>query len=352
MDINKFKNLIDDFNKLPKSEKILPTYLEISGQPHFENVCSNILAFYFNTNECHGFKDLVLKSFIECIDENLLDEYDIDTVNIERELYVNDKKRMDIIIECNNIVFAIENKIYHILNNELNTYQISIEELYPDKKHEFIVLSLKEENEMFNSKFINITYSTFFAKLKQHIGYYFVNSNNQYTTFFIDFIKTIENLTNNQNMNKAYFNFFIENKTEIENLIKENNILKSNLHSKVNSIYSLLPEKNEVNNCKKRSTYLKYVIYYDFEFYDDTIALDIIIDFNRVQVLIWTRNSKSGNGKHKLIEKLELLKVNRNLKKNNEGRFIVYEEDILFTEIIPEVLVSKVNEILALIKIV
>jgi len=134
MDITKFKNLIDDFNKLPKSEKILPTYLEISGQPHFENVCSNFLAYYFNTNESHGLKDLVLKSFIECFDEKLLDEYDIETINIERELYVDEQKRIDIVIECNDLVITIENKIYHILNNRLDLYEQSIKRKYLDKK--------------------------------------------------------------------------------------------------------------------------------------------------------------------------------------------------------------------------
>lgn len=348
MELNKFKTLIDNFNKLPKSDKILPTYLELSGQPHFENVCSNILAFYFNTNESHGLKDLVLKSFIECIDENILIENDIETISIERELGVDDKKRIDIIVECSDFVIVIENKIYHELINDLFIYEKSIKNIYPNKKHIFIVLSLKEEKPN-NEKFSPITYEQFFNKLKNNIGSYFVNSNNQYSIFLIDFIKTIENLKQKQIMNKEYFNFFIENKSTIEDLIIENNNLKSNLYSKVNSLYSLLPTNEEIRNCKKRSIYLKHVIFYDFDINESTVALDIVIDLTKIQILLFTRSVKNGIGKYELLNELEVIKKYPNLKKNQNGRYILYEEDIIFTEFNNEVLADRIKDFISLI---
>ena len=84
MEIIKFEKLIQEFSKLPKAKTKMPTYLEISGQPHFENVCSNILAFYFNTNECHGLKDLVLRSFLESLDEKIEFEDNFETFYFNR----------------------------------------------------------------------------------------------------------------------------------------------------------------------------------------------------------------------------------------------------------------------------
>jgi len=57
----KYKKLIKEFKKIPKKDEVLHTYLEICGQPHYENVCSNILSFFFDTKRNHKFKDLVLK---------------------------------------------------------------------------------------------------------------------------------------------------------------------------------------------------------------------------------------------------------------------------------------------------
>jgi hypothetical protein len=350
MDI--LEKLLNDFIKLPKSEEVLPTYLEISGQPHFENVCSNILAFYFDTTESHKLKDLVLRSFIETFDSLILEEYDLETINIQRELYINENKRIDIVIEFNNMVITIENKIYHILNNDLELYEKSIREKYPNKeKYIFLVLSLKDEK-IEKSSFININYNTFFEKLKQNIGFYFVKSNNQYTTFLIDFIKTIENLTKMETINKEYFNFFLQNKTVIDNLIKENDKLKKNLFNKVSTIFHLLPECLSPIIFKKW-IYLKYVIVFDFNINDDIVALDIVFELNNVKALLFTRKSKSGIDKDFILSQLEIIKENQNLKnnKNANGRIIVFEENINFNEIDADDFVSKIEKIISKIKI-
>ena len=52
------KDAVYIYNRIPKKEK---TFMEVSGYPHYENVCSNILSFYFNPNEEHRLNDTVLK---------------------------------------------------------------------------------------------------------------------------------------------------------------------------------------------------------------------------------------------------------------------------------------------------
>lgn len=345
MDIDKFKNLIDDFNKLPKSEKILPTYLEISGQPHFENVCSNILAFYFNTNESHGLKDLVLKSFIECFDESLLVKYDIETINIKRELYVDEKKRIDIVIECNELVITIENKIYHILNNDLKKYKESIYKLYPDKKpySHFIVLSLKEEKT--EEPFISVTYDKFFLKLKQNLGVYFVNSNNQYTTFLIDFIQTIENLNKMKKHNQKYIEFYLKNKNEVDCLINEHEDLKKALYIKANQLYDLI-STSENSNIIKKWIYLKNVIVVDFNFNGIIVGLDIVITFNKIEFFLLARDSKNLE----FVKNISLFKTFTDYKIN--GKKIAFKEtEIIFTEIDHQLFIEELSQIISMIKI-
>ena len=45
----KYQKFFTDFSKLDKMEDTFVTFMELSGYPHFENVCSNILSFYFDT---------------------------------------------------------------------------------------------------------------------------------------------------------------------------------------------------------------------------------------------------------------------------------------------------------------
>jgi hypothetical protein len=345
MDITKFEKLIQEFSKLPKAEVVLPTYLEISGQPHFENVCSNILAYFFNTNESHCLQDLVLKSFIECYDESLLGKFDIETIQIKRELYIDEQKRIDIVIECNELVITIENKIYHILNNELKKYEEEIYKLYPDKKphSHFIVLSLKEENP--DKPFISITYDKFFQKLKQNLGGYFVNTNNQYTTFLIDFIQTIENLTKMKKHNQKYIEFYFKNMNEVESLVKEHEDLKKALYTKVSHLYDSLSTA-ENSNIIKKWIYLKNVIVVDFNFNGIIVGLDVVITFNKIEFDLIARDSKNLE----FVRNLSLFKTFTDYKINGK-RIIFKETEIIFTEIEQELFLEELSQIISMIKI-
>ena len=66
MDFNVYDKLLIEvseiYKRIPIKEK---TFMDISGYSHYENVCSNILAFYFNTVDEHKFNNYV---------ENILEE--------------------------------------------------------------------------------------------------------------------------------------------------------------------------------------------------------------------------------------------------------------------------------------
>lgn len=56
-----YKDLLTEFKRLPPSPREF-TFMQVAGYPHYENVCSNILAFYLDPQEEHGLGDLVLRS--------------------------------------------------------------------------------------------------------------------------------------------------------------------------------------------------------------------------------------------------------------------------------------------------
>ena len=58
---DKWKALLDEFRQeVPRRPERLPTFMEVAGYPHYENVCSNILAFFFDPSKPHGLGTLFL----------------------------------------------------------------------------------------------------------------------------------------------------------------------------------------------------------------------------------------------------------------------------------------------------
>ena len=117
----KLDNLMAKLKKLPPLEVRLPTFLEITEFPHYENVCSNILKFYFDSNQPHGLNNLLLKSLFQLLNQDI---YNIESVRkIKREEITNTQKRIDLLIELDSTVILIENKINHFLtDNQLKEY--------------------------------------------------------------------------------------------------------------------------------------------------------------------------------------------------------------------------------------
>ena len=348
--IEKFKQILEEFQNIPKKEQILPTFLEIAGQPHFENVCSNILRYFFDTRESHKFNDLLLKSFLNCVTESYAMGHNLKTLNIYREYSAKKNKRIDLVIECEDIVIVIENKIYHRLDNDLDLYEKSINSDFKNIKQKvFIVLSLKEETINTNeSSFVNITYSTFFNNLKSELGHHFVNANNQYTTFLLDFIKTIENLMKNNNINKEFFDFFIKNKIAIDELMNEHSNLEKNRVEEIDKIASILLSKKENINIRRadgNNIFIKIKL--------DNIDGDLQFQcyFGLTGVIAYLRVDNYKGNVYDLLDDLQLIKENPNLKPMNKSvGYVIYDEPIKLVDIKAEDFADKIINIIDKIK--
>nr|WP_255478538.1 PD-(D/E)XK nuclease family protein [Rufibacter sp. XAAS-G3-1] len=86
--------------------------MEISGYPHYENVCSNILKFYLDINNEHELKDLIINSVVHCADKDFHLEYEFENIEVLREVETNNGNRLDILIKTNNYIIGIENKFF------------------------------------------------------------------------------------------------------------------------------------------------------------------------------------------------------------------------------------------------
>lgn len=262
MEAKEYKKLLEDFSKIhiPPKEK---TFMGICQYPasRFEEICSRVLAFYFNPNEEHGFRDLWFRALNQCIKQE--GEYckpknirlSLEEPTKCAESYEN--KRIDIIIEADNTVYAIENKIGAQLYNDLNVYSDHIKkkykENYSNKKAIVLTahsLSPNEKQKASQCGFEEISYKVLFEQVNSILGDYIVDSNVKQLTFMVDFMKTLNNKMNFME-NKELSKFFFEHRQEVDNLICHYNEWRNDITKQqaeaISILYNKIKEKTGDN---------------------------------------------------------------------------------------------------------
>lgn len=210
-------------NEIPKIKGKPKTFLSIAKQPHYENVLSNIYAFYFNVNEEHNLKDLFIVALQELIGEklkaiNLIKEITFtDAFDIETEYTTKENGRIDLLLTSENEAIIIENKVYHILNNNLIDYWGSVKGNAKNKIG--IVLSLHPIIETGHKHFICITHLELLNSVMDKLGNYLLEANDKYLVFLKDLYQNITNLSK-RFMEKKDLQFFLNNQEEINQITK------------------------------------------------------------------------------------------------------------------------------------
>lgn len=292
--LTEYKELLSKFESIPKLKRT-KTFMEMSGYPHYENVCSNILAFYLNPFNEHGLRDLMLSALMKATDQEYAIDMSYEGIEINREVSAG-KKRLDLLITTRNYVVGIENKIFHFLNNNLEEYSKLVKtRCYNSQKPVCIVLSLRKETPY--AGFINVTYEQFFHNIKNDIGKYIINADSHYVNLLTDFIKTIQNLNPITMENKDVWKFFKDNAKEIDELRKSFTIYEEYLLNNLTILKNYLNEKHIDLDIVKAEIWKEKnfsCIYYNIPLPNNhIITVDIVIDVYGWQIWLSTPNWQS-----------------------------------------------------------
>ena len=203
--MEKFLRVFEEFKKLhtpqPKQRK---TFMDISGYPHYENVVSNILAFFMDDSEEHGFGNLMLRALLACAGDFL----ETHGSTVEREVYTLQGNRIDLLITTEDYVICIENKIYADLTNDLQDYhETTAKRIGGTGKTQInILLSLNAIQP--DAGFINITYARYWEAVKANLGFYTEQCDNTWLLYLKDFMRTIESLQGGTAVSKEFESFY------------------------------------------------------------------------------------------------------------------------------------------------
>jgi len=124
-----FSWLSDLIANMPEDPKQRQNLFEIAGFPHREQVVSNMLAFYFDKTQQHGFQGLFFSSLLKLAGNKLKDRIDIELFSDDFDVY-RESDYIDLLLVSADAneqclptwTVIIENKMYADLYNDLEGY--------------------------------------------------------------------------------------------------------------------------------------------------------------------------------------------------------------------------------------
>lgn len=215
------KKLIQDL------KEFTPLFIEknifsIGGRGHYENPISDILSFFIDPQDQHGFGDVFLRAFF-CYLKEYPDVLQLNSTP-RREESTSLGNRLDIVAESDDWILVIENKIRHSVVNPFHDYANYIKKNYKNKdKFYFVVLSINKE--VMPEDWINITYSELFDFVRNELSKdMLLHSLNKWHVILREFILSIESEYKDNKMQNEKFSFAQENYASLidaRNLLNE-----------------------------------------------------------------------------------------------------------------------------------
>lgn len=238
--LESFETLLDDFRQLPGRVKRPRTFMEIAGYPHYENACSNVLAFFMDPEESHGLGTLVLDALVSAVG-NTDAEGVGGNVSVEREVVTEAGNRIDILITSDEQAILIENKIYAWADNPFDDYGTYLERRILDGrvKHK-ILLTMYPADEGSQWDFTNLTYEQFVEQIRSLLGLYASTADTRYLTMFLDFLNTLENLRKGSRMDQEFVKLLAERSDDVREFFNDLSSLRDELRDKVKGLQPLI----------------------------------------------------------------------------------------------------------------
>lgn len=223
--------------------EIETTVFSIGGRGYYENPISDVLAFFLNPQEAHGFGTLFLDAFWEGL--NLASPpKSLDIIGSpKREVSTDSGKRIDLLLEGDEWVLVIENKIYHHQSNPFKEYEQYIKNNYKGKQAIFSILSPGGTSA--SKEWKPLSYKTFVKELKRNIGCILIDSQySKWLVFLRDFILNLEQYAVRYDMDSKAINFIEDNYQDVYEMVKLRESYISHLQKTgLNKLNALFPDQ-------------------------------------------------------------------------------------------------------------
>ena len=332
-----FTQLLKEFQSNGEShERTEETYFEICRFPHYENVVSNVLAYFLDDENHHNLDGLVAKSLFQACEFQDL-AFDTQFL-VEREVRTDKGKYIDILLSNEACSIVIENKIWAPLDNDLHDYLSYARSRNSNTRG--IVLSMRQIKTG-NKDFINVTYSKFLAEIRRNIGSYISHNSTQNLNLLVHLINTLENLESGVKMNNEFVEFLKTNPEKVEELASELKLYHDDLRKTVVKVNAIVRDKIQQLSVKqwhvRTLPKLHDICVSDFITIDDkAIAIDSVVNFGGWEFQVFPRGKVAGNiSPSDLLDYCNSCNIDGKIQDTFGGkRFVLLDKPTLETEIV------------------
>ena len=248
--IQDLREFLESYAVRPVADSAPPTLMKIAGFPHWENVYSNILAFFLDAGQIHGFGQLFIRSMLAAYCEHCPDGWpasDLDpedvraTDEVLREVVTATGKRIDLLIKCADFLVCIENKIWSVVHNDLGDYRRHCEKSGERRPVLGIVLSPhrvpanQRRRTLDVHCFVNVTYTDLVEQLRRRLGNYIGPHNIRYQYLLFDFVEQADQFSRTGTMTddqRLFLEFWRGNEEKIANIQSICDALQNKLGAK------------------------------------------------------------------------------------------------------------------------
>ncbi len=221
--LSDYESLLEKIKDLPSQPEPETTIFGIGSKGYFENPTTDILAFFCDDSGDHGLKALVLESLIQCLPEPV-NAIDCSLCSPpEREVFTESGKRIDLLLESDDWVIVLENKIYHHQNNPFDDYQAFVDgnkyKQFSDKVPIFVILSPSGDVPQDYPQWHGVSYPKLIQSIKKNLSQHFFSQQlNKWVLLLREFILHLETLMTAQTTPEETLNFVLDKLVEIRSL--------------------------------------------------------------------------------------------------------------------------------------
>lgn len=219
--LSKFQRLLSEFNALEPITVAEPTIFSIGSKGYYENPTTDILAFFLDDKASHGLGSLVLEALVNTLPDSVNNLDCTLALPPEREVQTKKGKRIDLLLDSDQWVMVIENKIYHDKNNPFAEYENFVlkqnSERFQEKKALFIVLSPDGSVPKKWTRWNGVSYHTFICSLKDKLANYFIEQPmNKWLILLREFLLHLENVMSQPQLSLDTLHFVLDNLQQIK----------------------------------------------------------------------------------------------------------------------------------------
>jgi hypothetical protein len=219
--------------------------MEIGGYPHYENVCSNFLAFFFDPEGPHGLGSLFLDALMGSVSTAGGEVGLGGNVSVEREVSTARGNRVDILMKSGSHAVLIENKIYAAAVNPFGDYAEYLDSLKNEngdayEKRTKVLLTLHPSKEGAEWCFVNLTHANLASAVRSSLGRHVSKADTRYLTLMLDFLNTLENLGEGTRMNQGYIKLLAARSDEVETFLRGISEVRDELRGKVKGLAAFI----------------------------------------------------------------------------------------------------------------